>query len=73
MQRQQQQHFHGLQAARAARTCTFAPRAGGTRWRHLPGGGRGFLAYFFTPKPDKPLKKHQQVWDSAWSSGLAQD
>lgn len=50
-----------------------APRAGGARWRHLPGGGRGFLAYFFTPKPDEPLKKHQQVWDSAWSSGLARD
>ena len=36
-----------------------------------PGGGRGVSCFLLPPKPDKPLKKHQQGWESAWSSGLA--
>jgi hypothetical protein len=39
----------------------------------LPGGGRGVSCLLLPPKPDKPLKKHQQVWDSARSSGLARE
>jgi hypothetical protein len=35
----------------------------------LPGGGRGVSCLLLPPKPDKPLKKHQQGWDSAGAAG----
>jgi hypothetical protein len=42
--------------------------SGSFAWRRL-----GFFFLLLPPKPDKPLKESQEVWDSARSSGLAHD